>query len=80
MANCRGSRESSPPGCSERGLEPRPGGGDHAAHRREYFFAFFGILLAGAMPVPIYPPARLSQIEEHLRRHAGILANARARC
>ncbi|MGZ8265519.1 MAG: AMP-binding protein, partial [Burkholderiales bacterium] len=36
----------------------------------------FGILLAGGIPVPIYPPARMSQIEEHVRRHAGILANA----
>ncbi|HEY0938490.1 MAG TPA: AMP-binding protein [Steroidobacter sp.] len=45
---------------------------------RDYFGAFFGILLAGAVPVPLYPPVRLSQIEEHVRRHAGILANARA--
>jgi len=44
----------------------------------EYFFCFYGILLAGAIPVPIYPPVRASQIEEHLRRHARILANARA--
>ncbi len=28
--------------------------------------------------MPIYPPARLSQIEEHVRRHAGILSNAEA--
>lgn len=46
---------------------------------RDYFYSFFGILLAGAIPVPIYPPARLSQIEDHLRRHAGILANAMAK-
>jgi 1-acyl-sn-glycerol-3-phosphate acyltransferase len=45
---------------------------------REYFFSFFGVLAAGGIPVPIYPPARYSQIEEHLRRHAGILANAQA--
>lgn len=45
---------------------------------RDYFYSFFGILLAGGIPVPIYPPARLAQIEDHLRRHAGILANARA--
>ena len=43
---------------------------------REYFYSFYGVLLAGAIPVPIYPPARLSQIEDHLRRHAGILNNA----
>ncbi|MHB1567499.1 MAG: AMP-binding protein [Acidiferrobacter sp.] len=42
----------------------------------EYFYSFFGILLAGGVPVPIYPPVRLSQIEDHLRRHANILHNA----
>ncbi|AFL73771.1 1-acylglycerol-3-phosphate O-acyltransferase [Thiocystis violascens] len=42
----------------------------------EYFFGFFGILAAGGVPVPIYPPARPQQIEDHLRRHARILDNA----
>ncbi len=42
----------------------------------EYFFCFFGILCAGGIPVPLYPPARPTQIEEHVRRHRGILANA----
>jgi 1-acyl-sn-glycerol-3-phosphate acyltransferase len=45
---------------------------------RDYLFSFFGILLAGGIPVPIYPPLRPSQLEDHLRRHAGILANAQA--
>ncbi|QKE40381.1 MAG: AMP-binding protein [Ferrovum myxofaciens] len=45
---------------------------------RDYFYSFYGVLLAGGIPVPIYPPARLSQIEDHLRRHAGILNNAAA--
>ncbi len=44
---------------------------------RDYFFAFFGILLAGGIPVPLYPPTRPSQLEDHLRRQAGILANCR---
>ena len=44
----------------------------------EYFHSFMGVLMAGGIPVPIYPPARPSQIEDHLRRHAGILDNARA--
>lgn len=44
----------------------------------EYFFSFAGILLAGGIPVPIYPPTRAAQIEEHLRRHVGILTNALA--
>jgi acyl-CoA synthetase (AMP-forming)/AMP-acid ligase II/acyl carrier protein len=42
----------------------------------DFFIAFFGILCAGAIPVPIYPPMRLSQIEDHLRRQTGILRNA----
>lgn len=46
---------------------------------REYFFAFFGILLAGGIPVPVYPPGRLKQIEEHLLRHAAIAGNSLAR-
>jgi len=45
----------------------------------DYLFSFFGILIAGGIPVPIYPPASWSKIEDHLRRHAGILANSQAR-
>ncbi|GAB3426162.1 AMP-binding protein [Massilia solisilvae] len=45
---------------------------------RDYLSCFFGVMLAGAIPVPIYPPARLANIEDHLKRHAGILANAQA--
>jgi 1-acyl-sn-glycerol-3-phosphate acyltransferase len=45
---------------------------------RDYFFAFMGILLAGGTPVPIYPPVRMAQIEDHLRRHRAILNNSRA--
>ena len=45
----------------------------------EFFFAFFGILYAGGVPVPIYPPFRPAQLEDHLRRQAGILTNAGTR-
>ncbi|WP_434033792.1 AMP-binding protein [Cupriavidus sp. a3] len=45
---------------------------------RDFFDVFFGALYAGCIPVPLYPPARLSQIEDHMRRSAGILANAEA--
>ena len=45
----------------------------------DFFIAFFGILYAGAVPVPIYPPMQLSKIEEFMRRQAGILRNADAR-
>jgi 1-acyl-sn-glycerol-3-phosphate acyltransferase len=45
----------------------------------DFFAAFYGALYAGCVPVPLYPPARLSQLEDHLRRIAGILRNAEAR-
>ena len=45
---------------------------------REFFAAFYGALYAGCVPVPLYPPARPSQIEDHMRRIAGIVANAEA--
>jgi 1-acyl-sn-glycerol-3-phosphate acyltransferase len=45
---------------------------------RAYFVTFAGVVLAGAIPVPIYPPARPSQLPDHLRRHIGILGNAQA--
>ena len=45
----------------------------------DYFYSFFGVLYARAIPVPIYPPARASQIEDHLKRHANILQNAQSK-
>ena len=44
----------------------------------EYFYSFMGVLAAGAVPVPIYPPTRLSQIESYIRRHRTILNNCQA--
>ena len=43
-----------------------------------FFEAFFGVLFAGGIPVPLYPPFRRAQVEDHLRRQAGILRNAGA--
>lgn len=45
---------------------------------REFFAAFYGALYAGCVPVPLYPPARPSQLEDHMRRIAGIVTNAGA--
>ena len=32
----------------------------------DFFVAFFGTLYAGAVPVPIYPPMQLAQLEDYL--------------
>ena len=45
---------------------------------KEYLYSFYGVLLAGGVPVPLYPPARLSNIEDHMTRHVGILQSAGA--
>ena len=45
---------------------------------RDYFVTFLGVLLAGGVPVPVYPPGRASQIEEHLLRHVAIVDNCQA--
>jgi acyl carrier protein len=45
---------------------------------KEYLFTFYGTLLAGGIPVPLYPPARLTTIEDHLTRHVGILKSCAA--
>ncbi len=46
---------------------------------RDFFLAFAGTLLAGATPVPIYPPFRADRIAEYAERQSAILSNAGAR-
>jgi fatty-acyl-CoA synthase len=41
--------------------------------------AFFGTWLAGAVPVPLYPPVRLGRMEEYLAQTARMLAVSGAR-
>ena len=43
---------------------------------RAFFVTYTGILLAGAVPVPIYPPFRADRIEEYAGRQSAILNNA----
>jgi acyl-CoA synthetase (AMP-forming)/AMP-acid ligase II/acyl carrier protein len=45
----------------------------------DYLQSFMGVLTAGGIAVPLYPPARLDRIVEYLERQARILANANAR-
>jgi acyl carrier protein len=77
-AELRDSAAEIAAGLLERGLQPGQSVALMLPTGRDYFRSFFGVLLAGGVPVPIYPPARPSQIEDHLRRHAGILSNALA--
>jgi acyl carrier protein len=66
-------------GLQERGIGP----GDAIALMlptgSDYFVCFMAIVLCGAVPVPIYPPARATQLEEHIVRHTAILENAQAK-
>ena len=45
----------------------------------EFFEALFGVLLAGAVPVPLYPPVRLGRLDEYFRRTARMLEVSGAR-
>ena len=66
-------------GLAGRGLAPGQSAALMLPTGLDYLATFLAVQMAGAIPVPIYPPARPSQLEDHVRRHAGILANARAR-
>jgi acyl-CoA synthetase (AMP-forming)/AMP-acid ligase II len=45
----------------------------------DFFAAFFGALLAGAVPVPLYPPVRLGRLDEFIDRTAAMLTAVGAR-
>jgi non-ribosomal peptide synthetase component F len=45
----------------------------------DFLTGFFGVMLGGGVPVPLYPPLRPSEMAEYWRRQAGILQNCGAR-
>ena len=45
----------------------------------DFFYAFFGIILSGGIPVPLYPPWQANRLEEYAQRQTGILKNAGVR-
>lgn len=63
----------------QRGLEPGQTVAIMLPTCADFFFAFAGILLAGGVPVPIYPPFRADRIAEYATRQSNILRNAEAR-
>jgi 1-acyl-sn-glycerol-3-phosphate acyltransferase len=66
-------------GLHQRGLRPTERVAIMLPTGAEYFAAFLGVVIAGGVPVPIYPPARPAGLEDHLRRQVRILDNAGAR-
>jgi len=46
----------------------------------DYVAAFFGIQWVGAIPVPLYPPFRLDQLEDYVKRQSAILKIAGVKC
>jgi fatty-acyl-CoA synthase len=63
-------------GLLERGLKPHDTVAIMLPTCEDFFSAFFGILLAGGIPVPIYPPFRPNRIEEYVQHEATILRSA----
>jgi acyl carrier protein len=66
-------------GLAEQGVEPGQAVAVMLPTGLDYFASFYGILLVGAIPVPLYPPVRPSQLEDHLLRQARILESCQAR-
>jgi 1-acyl-sn-glycerol-3-phosphate acyltransferase len=78
-ANLQSGAQALAAGLVRQGLQPTQAAAIMLPTGQKYLESFFGVLLAGGVPVPIYPPVRPSQLEDHLRRHAKILTNAGAR-
>ena len=66
-------------GLLRRGLEPGQTVALMLPTCAEFFYTFAGILLAGGIPVPIYPPFRTDRIDEYAMRQSNILRNAEVR-
>ncbi len=66
-------------GLIELGLKPKETVALMLPSGEDFFYSFFGVLLAGGIPVPIYPPMRPDKIEEYAIRESRILKNAEVR-
>jgi len=56
------------------GLEPGDRVGLVFPTSIDFIDTFFGVILAGAVPVPLYPPVRLGRLEEYLSRTSRMLS------
>jgi len=65
-------------GLTDRGVGP----GDRVALMlptgRDFFVSYLAVLHTGGVPVPLYPPSGPADLQQHLVRHAPVLANAGA--
>lgn len=66
-------------GLISKGLKPNETVAIMLPTSEDFFVAFFGVLLSGGIPVPIYPPFRPSRLEEYVLREANLLRNAGAK-
>jgi acyl-CoA synthetase (AMP-forming)/AMP-acid ligase II len=66
-------------GLIARGIAPGDRVAVIAATSPEFFDGFFGASLAGAVPVPLYPPVRLGRLGEYHARTSAMLRAARVR-
>jgi 1-acyl-sn-glycerol-3-phosphate acyltransferase len=66
-------------GLRARGIEKRDTVAIMLGTGRGFLATFMGALLAGAVPVPLYPPFSRSRLSEYARRQSSILDNASAR-
>ncbi|HEX2714474.1 MAG TPA: AMP-binding protein, partial [Candidatus Acidoferrales bacterium] len=71
--------EAAARGLVKRGISPGDAVAIMLPTSREFFYTFAGVLLAGGIPVPIYPPFRADRSEEYAMRQSAILRNAGAR-
>ncbi len=65
-------------GLQEKGMERGEAVAIMLPTGEDFFYTFCGILLAGGIPVPVYPPFKPRQIEEYAARQEKILRNAGA--
>ena len=56
----------------ERGVKPHDRVAMVLPTGPDYFRAFLGAWLAGAVPVPMYPPFRADRIEEYVHRTSAL--------
>lgn len=66
-------------GLRERGLQTGETVAIMQPTHPRFFYTFFGTLLAGGIPVPIYPPFRMHMLEAYAQTEARILRNAEVR-